>query len=73
MSTDFRLEECVRAADVLDGRLMASGVQEQLNEFTTEDSKCLTDGRDYIWLYINDGGFVCSVVVLWGERAVQNS
>lgn len=61
MSTDYRLEKCVRAADVLDGRLTAFGVWEQLSEYATEESKCLTDGRNCIWLYINDGGFVCSL------------
>jgi hypothetical protein len=61
MSTDYCLEKRVRAADVLDGRLMAFGVREQLSEYTTEASKCLTDGRNYIWLDINDGGFVCSL------------
>ena len=61
MSTDYRLEKSVRAADILDGRLMAFGVQEQICEFTTETSKCLTDGRNYIWLYIDDGGLVGSL------------
>jgi hypothetical protein len=58
MSTDYRLEKRTRAADVLDGRLTALGIRENLNKNTTEHQKCLSDGRNYVWLYINDGGFV---------------
>jgi hypothetical protein len=61
MSTDHRLGKSIHAADVLDGRLMVFGVRERLSELTTETAKCLTDGRNFIWLYINDGGFVCSL------------
>jgi hypothetical protein len=68
MSTDYRLEKSIRAADVLDGRLMAFGVQEQLCEYTTEASKCLTDGGNYIWLYIDDGGFVVDSLSSFGEN-----
>jgi hypothetical protein len=58
MSTDYCLEKKIPAADVLDGRLMAFGVREQMSENTTEASKCLTDGRNYIWFYIDDDGAV---------------
>jgi hypothetical protein len=61
MSTDYHVERRIRAADVLDGRLIAFGVGEHLGEGTTEKSKCLTDGRNYVWLYIDDDGFVCSL------------
>jgi len=61
MSTSYRLEESVRAADVLDGRLLAFGIREQLSEHTTEPAKCLTDGRNCVWLYIDDDGFVSSL------------
>jgi hypothetical protein len=61
MSTNYRLEKSVRAADVLDGRLVVFGVREQLNESTNEAVKCLTDGRNCVWLYIDDDGFVSSL------------
>ena len=40
---------------------MAFCVREQLNERTTEAAKCLTDGRNCVWLYIDDDGFVSSL------------
>ena len=58
MSTSYCFEKQILAADVLDGRLMAFGVREDVNEDTTETLKFLTDGRNYIWLYIRDDGFV---------------
>ena len=61
MSTDYRLEKRIRAADILDGRLTALGVWDHVNENTNEHQKGLTDGRNYLWLYINDGGFVRSL------------
>jgi hypothetical protein len=61
MSTDFRLEKRVCAADVLDGRLNAFDIREHLTKETTEMAKCLTDGRNYIWLYIDDAGLVSSL------------
>jgi hypothetical protein len=58
MSTDYRLMKTIRAADLLDGRLDALGVHEFISRDTTDTSKCLTDGRNYIWMYINDEGLV---------------
>ena len=43
---------------LFDGRLEKFGVREQLTDDTTETSKCLTDGRNWLWVYINDAGFV---------------
>jgi hypothetical protein len=61
MSTSYRLEEHIPAVDVLDGRLMVFGVREQVNEHTNEAVKCLTDGRNCVWLYTDDDGFVSSL------------
>jgi hypothetical protein len=58
MSTDYRLLKDVLARDLFDGRLEVFGVHEYLNDETTEQKRLLTDGRNYLWLYIDDSGFV---------------
>jgi len=62
MSTDYRPLEKVRACDLFDGRLEAFGVREEIVlDGTTEGTRCLTDGRNYLWAYINDDGLVSSL------------
>ena len=57
MSTDYRPLEKVQACDLFDGRLEAFGVRERIKpDETTEQRRCLTDGRNYLWVYINDDG-----------------
>ena len=59
MSTDYRLLRKVPACDLFDGRLEEFGVREHVKpEATTEKSRLLTDGRNYLWVYIDDDGFV---------------
>src|SRR6266446_391236 len=58
MSTDYRLTKDILACDLLDGRLEQFGVREYFNDKTTEQARLLTDGRNYLWLYVNDDGFV---------------
>src|SRR5262249_33361506 len=59
MSTDYCLLEKVPACDLFDGRLEAFGVREHVKpDETTERTRCLTDGRNYLWVYIDDDGFV---------------
>lgn len=44
---------------MFDGRLEEFGVREHVHpESTTERSRLLTDGRNYVWVYIDDDGFV---------------
>jgi hypothetical protein len=62
MSTDYRPLEKVRACDLFDGRLEAFGVREHIKpDETTERKRCLTDGRNYLWVYINDDGQIGSL------------
>src|SRR5271166_2123698 len=62
MSNDYRPLEKVRACDLFDGRLEAFGVREEIVlDGTTEGTRCLTDGRNYLWAYINDDGLVSSL------------
>jgi hypothetical protein len=58
MSTDYRLLKNVVACNLFDGRLEIFGVHEHFNNDTTEQRRLLTDGRNYLWLYIDDAGFV---------------
>jgi hypothetical protein len=59
MSTDYRLLKKVAACDLFDGRLEEFGVREHVTpEATTEKNRLLTDGRNYLWVYIDDDGFV---------------
>jgi len=62
MSTDYVLLKKVRACDLFDGRLEALGVRENIvPDETTEQRRCLTDGRNYLWVYINDDRIVSCV------------
>ena len=59
MSTDYRLLRQVPACDLFDGRLEEFGVREHVKpEATTEKSRLLTDGGNYLWVYMDDEGFV---------------
>jgi len=48
MSTDYAPFNKIRPRDLFDGRLEKFGVREQLTDDTTETSKCLTDGRNWL-------------------------
>jgi hypothetical protein len=62
MSTDFCLLQTVRACDLFDGRLEEFGVREHVKpDQTTKKTRCLTDGCNYLWVYIDDDGFVSSL------------
>jgi hypothetical protein len=62
MSTSFRLLQSVRACDLFDGRLEEFGISEHVKpEKTTKWTRCLTDGRNYLWVSIDDDGFVSSL------------
>jgi hypothetical protein len=55
MSTDYRPLKEITSNDLFDGRLEAFGVHESCNEYTTEASRCLTDGHTYLWVYVTNG------------------
>jgi hypothetical protein len=58
MSTNYAPSKKVRAGDLFDGRLEKYGVREQVTDAATETSRCLTDGRNCLWVSINDVGLV---------------
>ena len=59
MSTDFITLKKVSIADLVDGRLEEFGIREHVHSRdTSATSKCLTDGRNYLWVDGNESGFV---------------
>jgi hypothetical protein len=58
MSTDYVLSKKVKACDLLCGRLDTFGIREHLASGTSETSRCLTDGRNYLWVHLTEDGFV---------------
>jgi hypothetical protein len=58
MSTYFKLSKTVSAADLFGGELEKFGVREHIAPATNETSRCLTDGRHYLWVYLTDDGLV---------------
>jgi hypothetical protein len=58
MSTNYRLLKNVLASDLFDGRLEKFNIQEHFNDETKAQSRMLTDGRNFLWLYVDDAGFV---------------
>ena len=62
MSTSLRTLKKVSAQGLFDGRLEEYGVREHINSrATTNESRCLTDGRNYLWVSIGDDGFVGAI------------
>jgi hypothetical protein len=58
MSTYFVLSRKVSARDLFDGRLAKWGIREHVFPQTEENSRCLTDGRNYLWVAISSHGWV---------------
>jgi hypothetical protein len=66
MSTDYAVSKKIRIEDFLDGRLERFGIREAVAaarwDFgpttprrTTDDQKCLTDGRNFLWVGVEEG------------------
>jgi hypothetical protein len=59
MSTDYALLKKVTASALFDGTLEKFGVHEHVKpDETSKNSRCLTDGRNFLWVYIDDAGLV---------------
>jgi hypothetical protein len=61
MSTYFILSRKVSANDLFGGRLATFGIREHVSSDTSERSRCLTDGRNYLWVNLTEDGFVDSL------------
>jgi hypothetical protein len=70
MSTGFRTEEKIQMADLFDGRLERLDIREHVHLGTTsEECRCLTDGRNYLWVYSERDGMLGSMS-RYGQNAV---
>jgi hypothetical protein len=61
MSTYFALLKKIGGQELFDGRLEDFGVREHFEYQTSKTTRWLTDGRNYLSVYINDDGFVHSL------------
>ena len=58
MSTYYSLIKKIPGDDVFDGRLEEFGIREDIvPDQTTDTYRCLTDGRDYVWVRMDGAGF----------------
>ena len=58
MSTDIRPLTPIRMTDLFDGRLEKAGVHEHHSKKVTANQKCLTDSRNFLWVYGDEKGLV---------------
>jgi hypothetical protein len=57
--TDFVLSKKVSARDLFGERLKKFGIREEINRNNTnERSRCLTDGSQFLAVYLTEDGFV---------------
>ena len=62
MSTDYRTMDKISFADLFDGRLERFEVREHIKAAETSNTqRCLTDGRNYLWVYAECDGTVGSM------------
>jgi hypothetical protein len=61
MSIDYRLDKNVSASELFGAKLGKFGVREHIASDTSERSRCLTDGRNYLWVYLTESGTVGAV------------
>lgn len=71
MSTDFITEKQIQLSELLDGRLEKYNIREHVNENTSKDSHCLTDGTNYLWVYSHNGDAATSFT-RYGGNAVNH-
>ena len=62
MSTSYRPLTEISAQDLFDGRLEELGIREHAAVGSNERSRCLTDGRKYLWVYIDERGNISDLV-----------
>ena len=69
MSTYYTTMDKVSACDLFDGRLEKMNIDERIvpND-TTESVRCLTDGENCLWVYIDADGFVTDFVRYAGNN-----
>lgn len=69
MSTYFAPLKKIPPRDLFDGCLEQFGVREHIvPKQTTKNSRCLTDGRNFIWLSVSDDGHIVQLQI-YGANA----
>jgi hypothetical protein len=68
LSTAYRTLKEISALELLDGRLKAYGVEHIAPEDPTDKDRCLTDGHNDVWAYINDEGLISSITRYFAEN-----
>jgi hypothetical protein len=72
MSTTYAPLDKILASHLFDGRLNKLGVYEHIEQTeSTERRRCLTDGRNYVWVYIDTEGIV-KTITRYGANAPGN-
>jgi hypothetical protein len=62
MSPSYRPLKEISAHELFDERLEELGVREHAAVGSNERSRCLTDGRNYLWVYIDEKGNISDLV-----------
>jgi hypothetical protein len=70
MSTSYASLEPIRMADLFDGHLDTFGVHEHYTKETTPNQRCVTDGRNFLWVNSDEQGLV-SCFSRYGGNAPQ--
>jgi hypothetical protein len=62
MSTDYATQEKIEFSSLYDGRLERFNVREHIKDGETSDNfRCLTDGRNYLWVFSGPDGMLDSM------------
>jgi hypothetical protein len=67
MSTDFRPLPPISFADLFGGRLKSAGVHEHPANERSYQKRCLTDGRNFLWVFCDDKGLASFTRYGWNE------
>jgi hypothetical protein len=62
MSTSYRPLKEISAQDLFDGRLEEPGDKGARGGRQQRKKQCLTDGRNYLWVYIDERGNISDLV-----------
>ena len=67
MSTEYRPASMIDFQCLFSPRCLSSmGLTESINAATSQDSRCLTDGTDYLWAYKDSTG--CALFSRYGKN-----
>jgi hypothetical protein len=71
MSVDYFSRIRMLASGMFDGRLENLGLHEYKTEDTNDTARMLTDGTNYVWIYINDDGEIIKLKT-YGQNTASN-